>query len=154
MSDPADLSNLRDIVVPPDVPLWPPAPGWWIVGAAAVSSAVVLAAMVVLRYRRNAYRRAALHTLAEVEHLPPGEAAQRITAVLKRAALVAYPRAEVAKLSGEAWLGFLDRTGHTDAFTTGPARSLPSLAFGGIAEATSLPAVASAARAWVRGHRC
>ncbi len=154
MSDPADLSNLRDIVVPPDIPLWPPAPGWWIVGAAIVVSAVAVAAMAVVRYRRNAYRRAALDELAEVEHLPPGEAAQCITAVLKRAALVAYPRAEVAELSGEAWLGFLDRTEHTDAFTVGPARSLPSLAFGGKVEVTSLPAVASAARAWVRRHRC
>ena len=154
MSDPADLSNLRDIVVPPDVPLWPPAPGWWIVGAAIAASAVVLAAMAAVRYRRNAYRRAALGELADVEHLPPGEAAQRITAVLKRAALVAYPRPDVAELSGKAWLGFLDRTGHTDAFTTGPARELPSLAYGGQRRASALPAVISAARAWVRDHRC
>jgi hypothetical protein len=154
MSDPADLSNLRDIVVPPAAPLWPPAPGWWIVGAAIVASAAVLVAMAVVRYRRNAYRRAALGELTNVEHLPPGEAAQRITAVLKRAALVAYPRAEVAELSGEAWLGFLDRTGQTDAFTAGPARTLSALAFGGLGEATGLAAIASAARAWVHHHRC
>jgi hypothetical protein len=154
MSDPADLSNLRDIVVPPDVPLWPPAPGWWIVGAAIVASAAVLAGMAAVRYRRNAYRRAALGELAAVEDLPAGEAAQRVTAVLKRAALVAYPRAEVAELSGQAWLGFLDRTGRTDAFTTGPARELPSLAYGGRRGASDLPAIVSAARAWVRRHRC
>ncbi len=154
MSDPADLSNLRDIVVPPDVPLWPPAPGWWIVGAAVAASAAVLAAMAVLRYRRNAYRRAALGELASIEHLPPGEAAQRITAVLKRVALVAYPRAVVASLSGEAWLGFLDRTGHTDVFTRGPARGLLSLAYGGRSDASDLLAIVSAARAWVYRHRC
>lgn len=154
MSDPADLANLRDIVVPPDVSLWPPAPGWWIVGAAIVAAAAVLMVMAAVRYRRNAYRRAALDELANVEHLPAGEAAQRVTAVLKRAALVAYPRTEVAELSGEAWLGFLDRTGRTDAFAAGPAQGLTSLAYGGRRDASDLPAVASAARAWVRRHRC
>jgi len=154
MSDPSDLSNLRDIVVPPDVSLWPPALGWWIVGAGLLASAAVLAAMVALRHRRDAYRRAALVELANIEPLSPGEAAQRITAVLKRAALVAYPRTEVAELSGEAWLGFLDRTGHTQAFTRGPAQVLPSLAYGGSGEMLDLPAIVSAARAWVRQHRC
>lgn len=154
MSDPADLSNLRDIVTPPDVSLWPPAPGWWIVGAALLASAAVLAAMAVLRYRRNAYRRAALVELTGTEHLPPGEAAQRITAILKRAALVAYARPEVAELSGDVWLGFLDRTGRTDAFTAGPARRLVSLAYGGGGEASNLRPIVSGARAWVRRHRC
>jgi len=154
MSDPADLSNLRDIVVPPDVPLWPPAPGWWIVGTALVAGAVVLAAMAVVRYRRDAYRRMALEELTGVERLPVAEATQRITAVLKRAALVAYPRGEVARLSGEAWLGFLDRTGGDGVFTRGPARILPSLAFGDAGGETDLAPIASAARAWVRRHRC
>lgn len=154
MSDPADLSNLRDIIVPPDVPLWPPAPGWWIVGAAVLASAALLSAMAVLRYRRDAYRRAALVELTNIEPLPSCEAAQHVTAVLKRAALVAYPRAEVAMLSGEAWLGFLDRTGHTETFTRGPARALLSLAYGGGSESSDLPAIISAASAWVRQHRC
>ena len=111
MNDPADLSNLRDIIFPTEVPLWPLAPGWWIVGVAIVASAIVLAAMAILHHRRNAYRRAALGELANIEHLQAGEAAQRITAVLKRAALVAYPRVEVAALSGEAWPGSLDPPG-------------------------------------------
>jgi len=154
MSDPADLSNLRDIVMPTDVPIWPPAPGWWIVGAAVVASAALLVAMVAVRYRRNAYRRAALNELAGVETLSAIVAAQRITAILKRAALVAFPRAEVAGLSGEAWLSFLDRTAGKDTFTAGPARFLPSLAFGDRQGAADLPAIAAAARAWVRDHRC
>ena len=43
MSDPSDLSNLRDIVVPPEVALWPPAPGWWIVAAGCLAAAACLA---------------------------------------------------------------------------------------------------------------
>ena len=42
MADPADLSNLRDLVLPPQVPLWPPAPGWWIVAAASIAAAAIL----------------------------------------------------------------------------------------------------------------
>ena len=54
MSDPADLSNLKDIVVPPEVPLWPPAPGWWILAVGCVAAGAILVAVVVDRHRRNA----------------------------------------------------------------------------------------------------
>ena len=46
MSDPADLSNLRDIVVPPEVALWPPAPGWWILLAGGIAMAAIFAGMI------------------------------------------------------------------------------------------------------------
>jgi Domain of unknown function (DUF4381) len=143
MSDPASLSNLRDIAMPPDVSLWPPAPGWWILAAGGVAAAAIVVGMAIVRHQRNAYRRAALAELETVE-------ARDISTVLKRAALVVWPRAEVAPLTGAAWLAFLDRTGRTDAFTSGPGRDLERLAFGGTG---NRDAILAAARDWVRNHR-
>lgn len=144
MSDPADLSNLRDIVVPPEVALWPPAPGWWILLAGGIAMATIFAGMIIARYRHNAYRRAALAALDTAE-------AGDISTILKRAALAAWPRAEVASLTGADWLAFLDRTARSDAFSRGAGRDLETLAFGGTGDTQ---AVLAAARNWVRRHRC
>ena len=47
--DPASLANLRDIVEPPPVPWWPPAPGWWFL----LTVLGLIAILVALRaYRR------------------------------------------------------------------------------------------------------
>jgi len=144
MSDPADLSNLRDIVAPPEVALWPPAPGWWILLAGGIAMVAIFAGMIVARYRRNAYRRAALVALDTAD-------AGDISTILKRAALAAWPRAEVASLTGADWLAFLDRTARSDVFTRGAGRDLETLAFGG---AGDKQAVLTAARSWIRRHRC
>jgi Domain of unknown function (DUF4381) len=146
MADPADLSNLRDIVLPAEVSLWPRAPGWWIVGVAGLAAAAILAAMAVVRYRRNGYRREALHALATAE-------AQEISTVLKRAALAAWPREQVASLSGTAWLAFLDRAGDTTDFTSGAGRHIAPLAFGGAVGEEARTAAFAAARSWIRHHR-
>ena len=146
MADPADLSNLRDLALPPDVSLWPPAPGWWIVAAAALAAATILSAAAVARYRRNAYRREALRQLDTVD---PGG----LSTVLKRTALAAWPREQVAALTGSAWLAFLDRTGRTTAFTDGAGRHIETLAFGGAIDGPSTDAARTEAKAWVRAHR-
>lgn len=144
MSDPADLSNLRDIVVPPEVALWPPAPGWWILLAGGIAMAAIFAGMIVTRYRRNAYRRAALVALDTAD-------AGDISSILKRVALAAWPRTEVASLTGAEWLAFLDRTARSNVFTQGAGRDLEGLAFGGAGDEQ---AVRAAARNWIRRHRC
>lgn len=146
MADPADLSNLRDLALPPDVRLWPPAPGWWILAAAVLAAAAILAAAAVVHHRRNAYRRAALGALETVD---PGG----ISSVLKRTALAAWPRGQVAALSSAAWLAFLDRTGRTTAFTAGAGRHVETLAFGGAVDGPTADAARGAARDWVRAHQ-
>jgi hypothetical protein len=140
MSDPSDLSNLRDIVVPPDVSFWPPAPGWWVVGAVCAGAAGFVIAAVVRRWQRNAYRREALHALETAE-------GRHISAILKRTALAAFPREQVASLSGPAWLAFLDRTGGT----TFAGSALLALAYGGTGDRD---AVIVQARRWIERHRC
>ena len=67
MADPADLSNLRDLALPAEVSLWPPAPGWWILAAAVAVSVMILIVMAVRHYRRNTYRREALQQLETIE---------------------------------------------------------------------------------------
>ena len=147
MSNPSDLSNLRDIALPPEVSLWPPAPGWWIVAVAALATMAILAVAAIARHRRNAYRREALGQLDTVD---PGS----ISTVLKRTALAAWRREQVAALTGTAWLAFLDRTGRTTVFTAGDGRHIETLAFGGVVDVASANAARDAARIWVRGHRC
>ena len=147
MADPADLSNLRDLALPAAVSWWPPAPGWWIVAAAGIAIAAMASASAVARHRRNAYRREALRALASAD-LPA------ISAILKRAALTAWPREQVAGLSGAAWLSFLDRTGRTTAFTSGAGRDLEAASFGGTVSTDAAEAVRQAARTWLRSHRC
>ena len=147
MADPADLSNLRDLALPPEVSLWPPAPGWWIVAAAGLAAVVIVSVAAVARYRADAYRREALRELDSVE--PCG-----ISTVLKRAALAAWPREKVAALTGAAWLAFLDRSARTTAFTDGAGRHIETLTFGGTIDRASTDAARAAARIWVRRHRC
>ncbi|WEK49675.1 MAG: DUF4381 domain-containing protein [Candidatus Kaistia colombiensis] len=151
-SDPSDLSNLRDIVLPTPVSWWPPAPGWWVLAAAVLAGLALLAARQIVRHRRDAYRRQALRELAALPASLDAAGAQSLSAILKRTALVAFPRDEVAGLTGVAWLRFLDRTGRTQAFESGPAASLPKMALGASAPGDDR-AIRVAARDWIRRHR-
>ncbi len=154
--DPASLSRLHDIVVPEPLPWWPPAPGWIVLAVLALLAGVGLAWIRWRRWKRDAYRRAALTELDRIGSDRTGGLAA-LPALIKRTALAAYPRAEVASLHGDAWLEFLDREGKTDRFSRGPGRLLPELSFRpGAAEridergATELLALT---RDWIRTHR-
>ena len=104
-NDPASLENLRDIVVPPPVPWWPPAPGWWIVFAMLLVTVAVFGFRAWRSWHANAYRRQALRELRGVTSVA------KIAEILKRTALGAYPRTDVASLSGTAWCQWLEETG-------------------------------------------
>jgi hypothetical protein len=131
-ADRTSLEYLHDIVVPGPTPWWPPAPGWyWVMGLLAVLAAVLLWRAIV-HWQHNRYRREALAELARIETAAqtagPGENSADTTLpalaeLLKRTALTAYPRAQVAALTGPAWFAFLDATGGT-CFSAGPGAAL------------------------------
>lgn len=102
--DAANLDNLRDIVTPPPVPWWPPAPGWWFLLAMLTVALVIALFRGLRKWRANAYRRAALRAIQAASNLA------EVAELLKRAALAAYPRNEVAPLSGVAWTDWLGKT--------------------------------------------
>jgi hypothetical protein len=143
-TDPASLDNLREIVLPPPVPWWPLAPGWWLLFAAIALAALAFAFRLFRRWRANAYRRAALRELAVAGDVPA------IAEILKRTALVAYPRKDVAALSGAAWLAWLAETGGRPV----PATVAERLTLGVFTnhDDSNIGEVPAFAADWIRSH--
>ena len=144
-SDPASLANLRDIVTPPPVPWWPLAAGWWFLLTALGLVAVLAAVYRWRRWRANAYRRAALRALRGTQ------SAAALAEVLKRVALVAYPRTQVASLTGSAWVQWLAETGGRPI----PAAVSQALTVGAYAErdGAEVGELAAFAAEWIRSHK-
>lgn len=120
------LRELKDIVPPPEPPWYLLPPAAWL-GLAGVLAA--LAWIWHRRRRRRAWRRVAAAGL-ELDAIrrrhaardDPPALARELADWLKRVALQAYPRAEVAALSGERWLEFLDRAAGDASFSRGAGR--------------------------------
>jgi hypothetical protein len=150
------LNSLRDIHSPPPPGPWPPAPGWWLLAATLLAVGVTLLLWLRRRRRRRLPIRAALAELgawrgrAAADDDPAGHA-ETLSALLRRAALVRYPRHRVAPLSGDDWLRFLDRTSGTDAFTSGPGRVLGNDRYAPDME-LDVEVVAAIAERWLRQH--
>lgn len=98
------LNNLREIVVPEPPPFWPPAPGVWIVLGVAAALTLIVCWRLYAAWIRNAYRRAGLALLQDAKTI------HELSVLLKRVALAAFPREEVASLYGQDWVAFLGRT--------------------------------------------
>jgi len=143
-SDPASLQNLRDIVQQPPVPWWPPAPGWWILFGLAVLVAGVLAIRGWRMWRRGAYRRAALREMESATNVAG------IAEILKRTALVGFPRTDVAALSGSAWCQWLAETCGRQL----PAAVADALTVGVFAkeDVVNVSEVRAFASDWIKSH--
>ena len=134
-SDPYSLSKLHDIVMPEPVSWWPLAPGVWVL----VGFAVVVILVMTWRFYRsrqsNAYRRAGLALLADAG------TAHDISVILKRVALVVFPREHVASLYGQEWIAFLNQT-------------CPRCDFSSLLDKQSAPDdLANLASIWINDHQ-
>lgn len=154
------LADLQDIHLPEPASWWPPAPGWIALVVLLFMLMGFLATRWLLARRRNRYRRAAL---AELEHLAlQGRAAdsadhvlQKLNALLKRVALRAYPREEVAALHGDDWARFLVEQGKLGDQFAPAAQTLAERAYQnrpGTESAPELKAAIEFARQWIRRH--
>ena len=116
------LDNLNDIVIPDAPAWWPPAPGFWVLCTFLGVVLLIIGYRFYLRWKHNRYRRAGLLLLehASTEH--------EVSVVLKRVALAAYPREQVASLYGSEWLDFLSQTWPRATFPEGFARDQSSAA--------------------------
>lgn len=136
------LNRLVDPVEPAPIPLTPQTAGWWVL---AVILAVIFTAgwwFARRRWKRGAYRRAALSELNMA-----GDDPAAIAGILRRVSLVAYPRRAVASLTGEEWLTFLQKNGR---FPDSGQELLKAPYSGAAANTNDLR---QAVRVWIQTHR-
>ncbi|MGC1183351.1 DUF4381 domain-containing protein [Legionella sp.] len=109
------LAQLKDIHLPNPVSWWPLAPGWYVL----ITLVLLLTLYLVCRaYRRYYYalaKKQALILLATYQKNYEEEqdvalTSAHISELLRRVALVYFPRKQVASLHGQAWLQFLNQT--------------------------------------------
>lgn len=125
---------LRDLHLPEAIGWWPLAPGWWALIVLLVAGLAWLAWRWFKAWQFNAPRRFALRTLAEIEneyleHRDPVALGKQLSELLRRSMLAYAPRDEVAGLTGEAWLVWLDDNMPVPYFHTEGGKRLLSLPY-------------------------
>jgi hypothetical protein len=158
----AILAQLDDIVTPPPPDWWPHTWGWVALGVVLLAFLIWVAWRALKRYSANRYRREALVELARIEAQlrAPGTRATALAALpslLKRTALAAWPRAEVARLSGTPWRDFLSAQTRA-AIDPAAQRLLDDLEYRGADALRAIPendalAATRAVRRWIESHR-
>ncbi|MBW4935551.1 DUF4381 domain-containing protein [Marinobacter sp. F4206] len=113
------MGQLTEPSMPAPISMWPATAGWAWVGTAILLVLAYVVWRLIRGHRTNAYRRAALTQLRSA----PQDVAT-VSSILRRTALVVWPRKDVASLCGPAWLEFLDRTGGDGQFANGPGKEL------------------------------
>ncbi len=118
------LAQLRDIHLPDAISIWPPAPGWWLV--LLIVAALLAVGIIALRnyLQSNRYRKQALQQLALLDLQNPSVYLQQLNRLLKQTALAGEPNRDIAGLSGQQWLSYLDSTGDSTDFSQGAANAL------------------------------
>ncbi len=127
MNDP--LSQLHDIHLPPAVSWWPPAPGWWLLLLLIIAAGVALGWYLRQRSRRLELYRSAMQELDRIRRqfaVQPdfSQLAAELSRLLRRVAITLVPKKDVAGLTGEAWLSWLDSRAKVGQFTQEPGRYL------------------------------
>lgn len=139
------IDLLEPVPEPAPISMAPQTLGWVWLGLLALVLLSVLVWHLLKRWRRDAYRRAALGELA---HSAPD--ASSLALLVRRTALAAYPRAAVASLFGDAWLTFLDKTYGGSGFSDGPGKALATAPY---QDETAGEPLRLLVKEWIKKHR-
>lgn len=131
--NPEDLP-LRDLHLPTAIGWWPLAPGWWLLIALASAGLLYLAFRRWQAWRHNRARRFALRQVDRIAREFAGNndlpwLGKQLSELLRRGLLAYAPRDEIAGLTGERWLKWLDRGLETSLFVAGPGQAINELPY-------------------------
>ncbi|MFK8020166.1 MAG: DUF4381 domain-containing protein [Pseudomonadales bacterium] len=129
------VHGIEEIVFAQAVSWMPSTMAWKILGLLLLVAIGFALMQYVKHWQSNAYRRAALQQLKEIRaaalrtDTSSNEALLKLPTLMKATALQAYPREQVASLSGEGWLKFLDSCYQGKAFSSDGGQALLALSY-------------------------
>ena len=146
--------GLKELPLPDSVPYWPQTPGWYVVGALVLAVFAYCVYRLWLRWKANQYRRDAVAELDAMTRDRTGLV--ELPFLLRRAALHAGPRADIAGLRGNEWIAWLNRSAGRDLFAAEDAGLLDTLCYAPAAADAIEPQQAdrliAASREWMKVH--
>ena len=145
------LAGIVEVQPPPVVSWYPTTPGWLGIVVVLLALLGYVLARRMVRYRKNAYRRAAL---VELDHLVSDARFSGIPKLLRRTALYAYRRPQVAAPLRAEWETWLDAHCPGSSFATRYRGSLSQLGYqaGHTIPNQDLVAIGQHAAHWIRHH--
>ncbi|WP_170182142.1 DUF4381 domain-containing protein [Phreatobacter stygius] len=152
------LAPLVEFPLPPAPSLWPQTWAGRVLLALIIAGAVAGAWTWLRQRRANRYRREAIAELQRIERRLDAAETRGILvpleSLLRRVALVAFPRDKVASLVGADWRDFLDRSGGGHGFDSPAGRQLTEAAWRPAASIApdEIRAAAALVRHWIEKH--
>ena len=149
------LNDFFEVVTPAGIDWFPQTPGWFLVAAVLAYYGSQKLWRALQFWYRNRYRGEALARLAGLPRR--GEANELVTKInqlLKITALVAYPRTDVAQLTGTSWTKFLNRQCENHPFDEATSKLLAEGPYRPLSvEPNQLAHLLAASSQWITRHR-
>ena len=148
------LKDIVEVTPPVAISWWPETMAWILVAVLIVLVLGLQSYKRYQKYQRNIYRREALACLSQWSHQVLHETATKWPSLLKKTAIAAFGRDNVAPLSGSDWECFLDACCHEAKFTSDAQGLLYQLSYGTDSlSADELTVIYEQIYCWVKNHR-
>ena len=155
-SMPQEMLQLKDIHLPLSPDIWPPAPGWWLLAAAALVFLLWITVLLLRSWRRHRLQKEILASLDQLQQHSDETTPQflaELSILLRRVAMMKFPRQQVAALTGKRWLSFLDLHGGDGEYSNGVGSALadgPYARYSETGNEIDKDALLSLARKWIK----
>ncbi|MEP4486056.1 MAG: DUF4381 domain-containing protein [Halioglobus sp.] len=148
------LQDFREIVAPDAIDWLPQTPGWWLVGSILMLWLGRWTWRRVRHWFYNRYRGEAITRLGNIADIADDSFTLELNKLLKITALTAYSRPDVAMLTGDTWVAFLNTHCESAEFAGEPANVLANGSYvPQILTQDTRKELLQLSRLWILNHR-
>lgn len=146
---------LRDVHIPDAISNWPPAIGWWILAILIPLCCYLFIKLYQWLTRKTALKSAKnyFEALQQNQQLTHAQSLTELSHLMRRTVISLYPRAEVASLTGDQWLDFLDKSMINSPFKSESGRLLTQTLYAKNSKKIDLTLLFNLCETWLKAQK-